>query len=114
MTTVYGVAGVAAGIAGVILGLQAQKQVRESDAMSCPTYAVLGARCSQTGTNAMNNANTLGWLSTVGFGVSAASILTGLVMWAIPTEERPAPVAAWSWSVTGGPQGASGLLTRSF
>jgi hypothetical protein len=114
---VIAIAGVAAAGVAAGTGALAMSQKNKSDG-NCPVYYG-DRRCNQAGVDEMNRATVDAWLSNVGFGLAAVGVGVGAYLFfSGGAQEQPQPTTigstGWSWNVSAGPLGASGVVTRSF
>jgi hypothetical protein len=118
----FGAGLVSAGV-GTYFGVTALNDKSSSD-QNCPNDAAGVQRCTQTGVNDMNNANTAAWVSDITIGVGAASALVGAYLFltggADSSQEGPPgpalPPSAVNWTVrpSVGAHSAGGVLSATF
>ncbi len=113
--------GLAAAGVGTYFGINAINQVNNSNG-ACPNDQAGAQRCTQTGVNDMNNANTSAWVADFTIGAGAVAGVIGAYLFLTGGENGPEgsapppPAAAWNWTVNvaGGPHAASGVLSTTF
>jgi len=101
---------------GGYFGFRALDSKNKSDD-ACPVFDD-ERRCTSVGSAAMTDANKYAWFSNIGIGVGLGSLAVGTYLFVTGgnTEPEAAKKSArkLDWSVAGGPNGFSGLLTGSF
>jgi len=115
---------VSAGV-GTYFGVAALNDKTSSD-QNCPNDAAGVQRCTQTGVNDMNSANTAAWVSDITIGVGAAAALAGAYLFltggadsgqeGAPGPAMPPAAAGVRWTVVPsvGAHSAGGVLSATF
>jgi tetratricopeptide (TPR) repeat protein len=115
------VGGVVSAGVGTYFGITALNNKSSSD-QNCPNDAAGVQRCTQTGVNDMNNANTAAWVSDITIGAGAAAALVGAYLFVTGGESQEGPVGPalppaawhWTWHLSGGPRSAGGVVSTTF